>query len=199
MADRKLTALTAVSDLADTDLLYVVDGVASTPSSKKITGADLKTAVIGDVEDTLSMIPISLDDLAAVGTATGSVSEPFLNFAAGSVQNARVMVRPPAWTQARWVIWWYPVDAPANPSVFVRLQVRNERITAVGETYPGTNGSLLTVDTDTLVQGQVYADTFDTFTVEPEKVFMMNIQRRGDQDDYAGNARVLFVGLERVS
>jgi hypothetical protein len=45
MADQKLTALTAVTDIADTDLLYVVDGVGGTPASKKITGANLKTTV----------------------------------------------------------------------------------------------------------------------------------------------------------
>lgn len=47
MADTELTGLPAASTLADADLLYVVDDVAGTPTSKKLTGADLKTAAGG--------------------------------------------------------------------------------------------------------------------------------------------------------
>jgi len=47
MADQKLTALDAATTLGDADLVYVVDDVAGTPASKKLTGANLKTAVGG--------------------------------------------------------------------------------------------------------------------------------------------------------
>ena len=47
MADQKLTQLDAATTLADDDLVYVVDDVAGTPGSKKLTGANLKTAVGG--------------------------------------------------------------------------------------------------------------------------------------------------------
>jgi len=41
MADQKLTALDAATTLGDADLIYVVDDVAGTPASKKLTGANL--------------------------------------------------------------------------------------------------------------------------------------------------------------
>ena len=41
MADQKLTALDAATTLGDADLVYVVDDVAGTPASKKLTGANL--------------------------------------------------------------------------------------------------------------------------------------------------------------
>ena len=49
MADQKLTALDAATTLGDADLLYVVDDVAGTPTSKKLTGANLKGAVASTV------------------------------------------------------------------------------------------------------------------------------------------------------
>ena len=45
MADQKLTALDAATTLGDADLVYVVDDVAGTPTSKKLTGANLKAAL----------------------------------------------------------------------------------------------------------------------------------------------------------
>ena len=41
MADKKITALTALASLADEDLFVVVDDVAGTATSKKLTAADL--------------------------------------------------------------------------------------------------------------------------------------------------------------
>jgi len=41
MSDKKITQLTAVTLLADTDLFVVVDDVAGTPTSKKLSAADL--------------------------------------------------------------------------------------------------------------------------------------------------------------
>jgi len=46
MADQKLTALDAATTLGDADLVYVVDDVAGTPTSKKLTGSNLKEAVV---------------------------------------------------------------------------------------------------------------------------------------------------------
>ena len=47
MADQKLTQLDAATTLADDDLVYVVDDVAGTPGSKKLTGANLKASFSG--------------------------------------------------------------------------------------------------------------------------------------------------------
>jgi len=41
MSDKKITQLTALTLLADTDLFVVVDDVAGTPTSKKLSAADL--------------------------------------------------------------------------------------------------------------------------------------------------------------
>ena len=46
MADQKLTALDAATTLGDADLIYVVDDVAGTPASKKLTGANLKGTLV---------------------------------------------------------------------------------------------------------------------------------------------------------
>jgi hypothetical protein len=45
MADSKLTALTEETAPVDADLLYLVDDVAGTPTSKKITWANIKAAI----------------------------------------------------------------------------------------------------------------------------------------------------------
>lgn len=45
MADSKLTALTEETAPVDADLLYLVDDVAGTPTSKKITWANVKAAI----------------------------------------------------------------------------------------------------------------------------------------------------------
>lgn len=45
MADQKLTQLTEETTPAGADLLYLVDDVAGTPASKKVTVENLKTAV----------------------------------------------------------------------------------------------------------------------------------------------------------
>jgi len=41
MSDKKITQLTALTSLAGADLFVVVDDVAGTPISKKITASDL--------------------------------------------------------------------------------------------------------------------------------------------------------------
>jgi hypothetical protein len=46
MADLKTTELDAVTTLADTDLFYAIDDVATTPLSKKITVANAKTVIL---------------------------------------------------------------------------------------------------------------------------------------------------------
>ena len=46
MADQKLTALDAATTLGDADLIYVVDDVAGTPTSKKLTGSNLKGTLV---------------------------------------------------------------------------------------------------------------------------------------------------------
>lgn len=44
MADKKITQLSALTSLDDTDLMVVVDDVAGTATTKKITVANAKSA-----------------------------------------------------------------------------------------------------------------------------------------------------------
>ena len=76
MADQKLTALDAATTLGDADLVYVVDDVAGTATSKKLTGANLKAAVGSNVtarpqsavspQDTIAVDPIVLNQSAQI-------------------------------------------------------------------------------------------------------------------------------------
>jgi hypothetical protein len=77
MANAKVTELTAATTLADTDILPCVDNVVTTPSTKKITFANFKTALaipaavaIGSpVEKTSGTVYQAATDGFAVGTA----------------------------------------------------------------------------------------------------------------------------------
>jgi hypothetical protein len=45
MADKKVTALDAVTTVAADDLLLIVDDPSGTPTSKKVTAANLRTYI----------------------------------------------------------------------------------------------------------------------------------------------------------
>ena len=66
MADQKLTALDAATTLGDADLVYVVDDVAGTPTSKKLTGADLFAGKVqsADVTDIAVVTQAAYDALS---------------------------------------------------------------------------------------------------------------------------------------
>ena len=51
MADKKITALTALTSAATDDLLVIVDDVAGTPTTKKITVANLITLIKAQLLD----------------------------------------------------------------------------------------------------------------------------------------------------
>lgn len=46
MADKKITQLDALTTVAADDVLLIVDDPSGTPTSKKVTAANLKTYVI---------------------------------------------------------------------------------------------------------------------------------------------------------
>ncbi|CAB4151668.1 hypothetical protein UFOVP582_28 [uncultured Caudovirales phage] len=79
MADKKITQLTAATTLADSDILVLVNDPSGTPTNKKITGANLKTAVAPDLtayatkaSPTFTGTPLSTT--AAVDTNTTQVA-----------------------------------------------------------------------------------------------------------------------------
>jgi hypothetical protein len=47
----KVSALGAISDINDTDLFYVIDGSLGSVGSKKITVGDVRTTILGDIEN----------------------------------------------------------------------------------------------------------------------------------------------------
>ena len=72
MADQKLTALDAATTLGDADLIYVVDDVAGTPASKKLTGANLFAGKVqsDDVTDIKTVSQAEYDALAPADANT---------------------------------------------------------------------------------------------------------------------------------
>ena len=54
MANKKLTQLTEVTTLADTDLVYVVTDAATSPASKGIAVSNLKTSVVPTLQEVLT-------------------------------------------------------------------------------------------------------------------------------------------------
>ena len=67
MADKKITALTALTSLADADLFAVVDDVAGTPVTKKIAASDVATYVAGASVIT-NLIPTDSDEVVEGAT-----------------------------------------------------------------------------------------------------------------------------------
>ncbi len=81
MANKKITDLTALTTPADDDLLEIVDDVAGTAVSKKITVANLKTSIIADV--LMKAGGTVSGDLTVTGTlANSDVLQRFDNVAA---------------------------------------------------------------------------------------------------------------------
>jgi hypothetical protein len=60
MADQKLTALSAITTPTDDDLLYVVNDPSGTPTSNKITWANIKATLLSWLQTiTTLFVPIS--------------------------------------------------------------------------------------------------------------------------------------------
>lgn len=65
MADKKITALTALTTLSDDDLFVVVDDPSGTPTSKKITAANVTSGLVAK-----SVVTTKGDLIAATASAT---------------------------------------------------------------------------------------------------------------------------------
>jgi hypothetical protein len=72
MADKKITALTALSSLSDDDLFVVVDDPSGTPTSKKITAANVKSGLAPLASPTFTGTPAA--PTAAADTDTTQVA-----------------------------------------------------------------------------------------------------------------------------
>ena len=70
MTDTKVTALTAITSASDDDILYIVDDPSGTPTSKKITKADLKKGTLAEYNTSLT--DDNFASLAGVETITGA-------------------------------------------------------------------------------------------------------------------------------
>ena len=81
MADKKITQLTAATTLADSDILVLVNDPSGTPTNKKITGANLKTAVAPDLTAYATKASPTLSGTVVMATGAaiqGTGSEPIL-------------------------------------------------------------------------------------------------------------------------
>lgn len=72
MADKKITELTALTTLDDADLFAVVDDVAGTPVTKKITAANVKSGLAPLASPTFTGTPAA--PTAAVDTNTTQIA-----------------------------------------------------------------------------------------------------------------------------
>ena len=74
MADKKVTALDALTTLSSVDLFLVVDDPAGTPISKKITAENLSTYVRNDIVFPTGVEGLDdLDDVSAASPSAGDV------------------------------------------------------------------------------------------------------------------------------
>jgi len=99
MADKKLTALTALTDPVGTDVMMIVDDVATTPVSKKIEVEDLFGATsqlsVGKVDisstSSLELNSTTTTNITATGgvVVTGDVNvvDSFISLASSSTAN----------------------------------------------------------------------------------------------------------------
>jgi hypothetical protein len=70
MADQKLTALSAITTPTDDDLLYVVNDPSGTPTSNKITWANIKATLLSWLQTiTTLFVPISTPTALADGAS----------------------------------------------------------------------------------------------------------------------------------
>lgn len=85
MANQKLTALTEGTTLLDADLLYLVKDVATTPVSRKITGANLKAGVgltltsTATAAGTTTLTVTSTRKQQFTGTTTQTITMPVVS------------------------------------------------------------------------------------------------------------------------
>ena len=71
MADEKISELPANADLADTDICVLVDDMGGTPTTKYITGANLKAAILAYLAgETVTIKNLIIDDAGNIGSAS---------------------------------------------------------------------------------------------------------------------------------
>ena len=129
MANQKLTNLPAATDIADTDLLYVVDDVGGTPTSKKVTGANVKAAAAQTVADSGAYATPAYVDSVASDVKSETRYAPVAHFPLDiptyddnpSISHLDVVLFDTPWNG--WRYWMafapYPAEARENPSIVV--------------------------------------------------------------------------------
>jgi hypothetical protein len=175
MANQKTTALTALTTLADADLFYVVDDVAGTPTSKKLTAANLLAYIEAEAS---AFMPVAEPYHIQVALSANGAA-----IAAGTKKGlARV---PKAGNITAFVIDCDPANEPSAAAVQVDLNkiardtgTATSVLSAVAEIATGGNtgtgtingtqsvsaGDLLTLDID---QGSDGKELIATITITP--------------------------------
>ena len=78
MANKKITELTDLPSPAGADIMAIVDDVAGTPTTKKVTATNLMTlAPVQSVAGQTGTVTLSNTDISGLGTAATSASTDF--------------------------------------------------------------------------------------------------------------------------
>jgi hypothetical protein len=155
MADKKITALTALTTLDDADLFAVVDDVAGTPITKKITAANVKAGLAPLASPTFTGTVV-LPSSTSIGNVT-STEIGYLDNVTSAIQ-----------TQ---------LDAKIASSI---VDAKGDLIVATADNTPArlavgvTNGHVLTVDSGETAGVKWAAVPAPTITWEDDQNILAN-------------------------
>lgn len=91
MANTKISQLTELTDPEGADILAIVDDVASTPTTKKVTATNLMTlAPVQSVAGRTGAVTLSNTDIAGLGTAATTASTDYATAAQGTTADSSV-------------------------------------------------------------------------------------------------------------
>lgn len=157
MADKKITALTALTTLDDADLFAVVDDVAGTPVTKKITAANVKAGLAPLASPTFTGTPAA--PTAAVDTNTTQIATTQYVVGQGYLKSS---------TASTTYIANSLVDAKGD------LIVATANDTPARLAVGGTNGHVLTVDSGETAGVKWAAIPAPTITWEDDQNILAN-------------------------